>query len=422
MWLSRDYAPRRARLANGRPVATAGVGTVGHHDGHGWAHVRPAGRARGEPGRRAAVARRREAAGRTGDAPRARERGRAHGAADRGPLGGASDRDRADGAAESHLTAAQAPRGRRRRARQHATGRLPARVHPGQLDAERFEALGRDGREALAPGRPEPAATLLREALALWRGPPLADLAYEPWAPTRSRGSRSSGSAVLEERIEADLRLSGTPSSSASSNCCRGSPLRERLRGQLMLALYRSGRQAEALDVYHETRRALADELGLEPGRSSRRSHGAMLDHEPSLVRSPAAARDANLPRPRRRCSGGRRARGAERDARRLARPPAHAHRARRDRQDTARHCARRDRPRDLQGRRRLRRPRAARRTRARASTSCRRWGRASAPESGRLTLIDQLQDQDLLLILDNFERLLAAAPLVAELLPAAPG
>ena len=81
------------------------------------------------------------------------------------------------------------------------------RLEPGQVDLARFERLVQDGRRALALGEPERAAESLREALALWRGPPLVNFAYEPFAQRRSCGSRNFGSTALEERIEAELAL-----------------------------------------------------------------------------------------------------------------------------------------------------------------------------------------------------------------------
>ena len=171
-------------------------------------------------------------------------------------------------------------------------------IAPGRLDAERFDDLCRDGREALADGRPRQAASLLREALALWRGPPLADFTYEPWAHDAIARLEELRLAALEQRIEADLALArhaelvGELESIVAEH-----PLRERLRGQLMLALYRCGRQAEALDVYLDTRRALVEELGLEPGPELRELHAAILDHAPSLaIAAPSPVPRTSLP------------------------------------------------------------------------------------------------------------------------------
>ena len=155
------------------------------------------------------------------------------------------------------------------------------RVGPDELDLTRFERLRAAGK--------------LREALALWRGPPLADLAYEPFAQTEIARLEELRLAVLEERIDADLaggrhaELVGELETLVAAE-----PLRERLRAQLMLALYRSGRQAEALDAYRAARRVLADELGLEPGEPLRRLEQAILEQDPALdLEAPARPRRA---------------------------------------------------------------------------------------------------------------------------------
>jgi DNA-binding SARP family transcriptional activator len=153
-------------------------------------------------------------------------------------------------------------------------------VAPDELDLAVFERLRGEARRA----EPARAAQKLREALALWRGPPLADLAYEPFAQTEIVRLEELRLAALEERIDADLAagrhgdLAGELEALVTAH-----PLRERLRAQLMLALYRSGRQAEALHVYRAARRELADELGLEPGEELRRLEQAILQQDPDL-------------------------------------------------------------------------------------------------------------------------------------------
>ena len=143
------------------------------------------------------------------------------------------------------------------------------RAEPGELDVDRFEALVAEGREALERGDALTAASVLREGLGVWRGPALADFAYEPFAQAEIARLEASRLAALEDRIDADLasgedaRLVGELEA-----LVREHPLRERLRAQLMLALYRSGRQVDALRVYRDARRDLLDELGLEPGRA----------------------------------------------------------------------------------------------------------------------------------------------------------
>ena len=157
-------------------------------------------------------------------------------------------------------------------------------LEPGTLDAERFENLLDRGRSQLAAGCPGEAATILREALALWRGPPLADVAYEHFAQSEIARLHELRLTALEERVEADLELGRHAELVGELELLvHEHPLRERLRGQLMLALYRSDRQAEALDAYREGRRLLADELGLDPGRPLRDLEQSILRQDPAL-------------------------------------------------------------------------------------------------------------------------------------------
>jgi len=170
-------------------------------------------------------------------------------------------------------------------------GRLQTRGHgyllalePEQLDLGRFERLLGEGRELLAEGEAERAAEALRVALALWRGPPLSDFASEPFAQGEIARLEELRLAALEERIEADLALGRHADLVPELDALiREHPLRERLRAQLMLALYRSGRQAEALDAYQQVRRTLAEELGLEPGRTLQELEGAILRQDAQL-------------------------------------------------------------------------------------------------------------------------------------------
>ena len=164
------------------------------------------------------------------------------------------------------------------------------RVEPGELDVDRFDDLVADGRRALAAGDPERAAAVLAEALALWRGPPLADFAYEPFASADIERLDGLRLAALIERIDADLQLGRHDALIGElETLVARYPLQERLRGQLMLALYRSGRQAEALQVYKETRRVLVDELGIEPSQELQQLERAILVHDPSLEPPPIA-------------------------------------------------------------------------------------------------------------------------------------
>jgi DNA-binding SARP family transcriptional activator len=153
-------------------------------------------------------------------------------------------------------------------------------VDVDQLDLARFERAVEAARNEPAPER----SRLLREALSLWRGQPLADLAYETFAANEIGRLEELRLAALEERIEADLEAGRHAELVGELEALvRDHPLRERLRGQLMLALYRSGRQAEALDVYHDARRRLVDELGIEPSEALQRLHGAILRHDARL-------------------------------------------------------------------------------------------------------------------------------------------
>ena len=154
------------------------------------------------------------------------------------------------------------------------------RVESGELDLDRFEDLLEEAARADAVG----AAEKLREALALWRGGALADLAYEPFAQVAIARFEELRLAAVEKRIDADLALGRHADVVGElEGLTRLHPLRERLRAQLMLALYRSGRQAEALEAYREARQLLADELGLEPGEALRQLERAILAHDPSL-------------------------------------------------------------------------------------------------------------------------------------------
>jgi DNA-binding SARP family transcriptional activator len=158
------------------------------------------------------------------------------------------------------------------------------RIEPEQLDLHRFEALAEDARSALAGGEAATAADLLREGLRLWRGPALADLGYEPFAQVPIERLGEIRLAAVEERIDAELALGRHAHLIGElEQLTAEHPLRERFRAQLMLALYRSGRQEEALDVYRTTRARLVDELGLEPGAALRELERAILAQDPVL-------------------------------------------------------------------------------------------------------------------------------------------
>jgi hypothetical protein len=154
------------------------------------------------------------------------------------------------------------------------------RLGSGQLDLQRFSHLVEQAEEA----EPAVAAEQLREALSLWRGPPLAEFAYDSFAQAAIGRLEELRLAALERRFEADLALGRHADvvGELESNVAEH-PLRERFRGQLMLALYRSGRQAEALEVYQATRRALVDELGIEPSPALHELEQAILRQDPTL-------------------------------------------------------------------------------------------------------------------------------------------
>jgi YVTN family beta-propeller protein len=161
-------------------------------------------------------------------------------------------------------------------------------VADGELDLYRFQSLMEQGRGALAAGQAAEAADGLREALALWRGPPLIEFAYDSFAQieiARLEELRLSG---VEERVEAELALGlHHDLISELEALVTKNPLRERLRGQLMLALYRSGRQAQALAAYQRARRTLVDEFGIEPSPALQRLEQAILQQDESLELRP---------------------------------------------------------------------------------------------------------------------------------------
>jgi DNA-binding SARP family transcriptional activator/class 3 adenylate cyclase len=161
------------------------------------------------------------------------------------------------------------------------------RIRRERLDLNRFRALVEQARTA----PPEVRAAHLREALALWRGPPLAEFVYDGFAHSDVAHLGELHLAALEDRIEADLALGRDAELIGElESLVQGHPLRERFRAQLMLALYRSGRQAEALQVYQDTRRALVEELGLDPGPALQQLHAAIIRQETGLEAVPRSA------------------------------------------------------------------------------------------------------------------------------------
>lgn len=163
-------------------------------------------------------------------------------------------------------------------------------VDPDLVDAHRFQRLAAEGRDALTAGDPRRAADLLRDALALWRGPALADVGDAPFAAAQAVRLEELRIGAVEERVAADLALGRHRALVAElGELVADFPLRERLRGQLMRALYGSGRQSEALAAYESARRELADSLGADPGPDLAAVHLAILRGEPEPVGGPAA-------------------------------------------------------------------------------------------------------------------------------------
>ena len=154
-----------------------------------------------------------------------------------------------------------------------------------ELDAHRFEGLLEDARGELAAGNPDRALAALERSLALWRGAPLADLAYEPFAQTEIARLEDLRVAAIEHVIEAKLALGRHGEVIGQlEQLVEEHPYREALRAQLMLALYRADRQADALQAYQDARRQLVEDLGIEPGARLRELEAAVLAQDDSLA------------------------------------------------------------------------------------------------------------------------------------------
>jgi DNA-binding SARP family transcriptional activator len=155
------------------------------------------------------------------------------------------------------------------------------RVGDGELDLQVFEQRVAAGRQALEEGDPGGAAVLLGAAESLWRGRPLADLEFEPFAKCQVQRLEALRLLAVEDRIEAELALGRhTRLCPELEQLVAQHPLREKLCGQLMLALYRSGRQADALETYRAERALLVEELGMEPGPDLQRLQCAILQQD----------------------------------------------------------------------------------------------------------------------------------------------
>lgn len=158
------------------------------------------------------------------------------------------------------------------------------RVEPGELDLERFEALLEQGRTAAAAGDPATARAQLRDALSLWRGPALADLASELALGAEAERLEGRRLLALEGRIDAELALgSGPELTSELERLVSEHPFEQRLLGQLMLSLYRAGRPAEALAAFQAFRRRFAEELGLGPSAELRALERQILEQDEAL-------------------------------------------------------------------------------------------------------------------------------------------
>jgi DNA-binding SARP family transcriptional activator/ABC-type branched-subunit amino acid transport system substrate-binding protein len=172
------------------------------------------------------------------------------------------------------------------------------RIEPRQLDADAYADMLEEARRRLADADPERAGELLRQALGLWRGKPLADFTYEPFAQRPIARLEELRLGGIEERIEADLQVGRHATLVPELDALVAeNPLRERLVGQLMVALYRSQRQAEALAAYERARQRFAEELGLEPSERLQRLHRQILEHDAALA-VPERARPRFVPIP----------------------------------------------------------------------------------------------------------------------------
>ncbi len=172
-------------------------------------------------------------------------------------------------------------------------------IDGARIDAVCFERVVDESSQALSDSRPEEAAARLREALGLWRGPPLADFTYETFAANESHRLTERRFEAVELRIEADLALARHSALVAElEGLVAEHPTRERLWAQLMTALYRSGRQADALGAYGRVRHALVEELGLEPGPELRRLEQQVLEQSADLAWRPVGRREGRERRP----------------------------------------------------------------------------------------------------------------------------
>jgi DNA-binding SARP family transcriptional activator/tetratricopeptide (TPR) repeat protein len=178
-----------------------------------------------------------------------------------------------------------------------SAGGYALHVAPGELDADVFKALIADGRSALEAGDAERALAVLTQALGLWRGAPLADVSYMEFAQPEIRRLQELRLEAIEARVDAELKLLRHAALVGQLEALSAEePMRERIAAQLMLALYRCGRQGEALAVYRRIREHLSNELGIEPGRALQALHAEILDQSPAL--DPPLTPPAHVPAP----------------------------------------------------------------------------------------------------------------------------
>jgi DNA-binding SARP family transcriptional activator len=160
------------------------------------------------------------------------------------------------------------------------------------VDLFQFRRLAQEGRQAIAAGTPAPGVELLREALSLWRGRALADLVEAGMCWSELAAIEDERLSALEDRLDAELACGRHREITPELEVITATePVRERLCQQFMLALYRSGRQADALRVYRRTREALVDGLGLEPGRELQELQQRILEHDATIQVSVTAGR-----------------------------------------------------------------------------------------------------------------------------------
>jgi DNA-binding SARP family transcriptional activator len=172
----------------------------------------------------------------------------------------------------------------------HAPG-YQLRIDPNIVDLYRFRALVREGRAAITGGTPGHGVELLRDGLSLWRGRALADLVETGICWSELTAIEDERLSALEDRLDAELACGRHREITPELEVLTATePLRERLCLQFMLALYRSGRQADALRVYRRTREALIDGLGLEPGRELRELQQRILEHDAAIQGTAVAA------------------------------------------------------------------------------------------------------------------------------------